>query len=91
MTDTPRHSRTWWAFTGFLAIAAFFLLTEHRAHLFGILPFLFLLACPFLHLFGHGGHGGHDPRDLEPSDEPQRHSGHNEPARPAVDRTRDFR
>ena len=31
----------------FLAIVGFFLLTEHRAHLFGILPFLLLLACPF--------------------------------------------
>jgi hypothetical protein len=44
----------------FLAIAAFFLFTEHRAHLFGILPYLLLLACPLLHLFMHGGHGGHD-------------------------------
>ncbi|MCL5669204.1 MAG: DUF2933 domain-containing protein [Gammaproteobacteria bacterium] len=40
----------------FLAIAGFFLFTEHRAHLFGILLFLLLLACPLLHLF-HGGHG----------------------------------
>ena len=43
---------------GFLAIAAFFLFTEHRAHLFGALPYLLLLACILLHLFGHGGHGG---------------------------------
>ncbi|MFO1151053.1 MAG: DUF2933 domain-containing protein [Alsobacter sp.] len=45
-----------------LAIAAFYLLTEHQAHLFGVLPFLFLLACPLMHMFmhkGHGGHGGH--------------------------------
>lgn len=48
----------------FLAIAAFFLFTEHRAHLFGILPFLLLLACPLLHFFhgGHGGHGNHAPQ-----------------------------
>lgn len=59
MYNTATRSRTWWAFAGFIAIASFFLLTEHRAHLFGILPFLFLLACPFLHMFGHGGHGGH--------------------------------
>lgn len=54
-------SRTKWVFWGFVAIAAFFLLTEHRAHLFGILPFLLLAACPLMHLFhGHGGHGeGH--------------------------------
>jgi hypothetical protein len=44
---------------GFLAVAAFFLTTEHRAHLFGLLPYLLLLACPLLHLLGHGGHGVH--------------------------------
>jgi len=40
------------------AIAAYFLLSEHRAHFFGALPFLLLLACPLMHLFMHGGHGG---------------------------------
>lgn len=45
---------------GFLLIAGFFLQTEHRAHLFGILPFLLiLLACPLLHRFMHRGHGDH--------------------------------
>jgi hypothetical protein len=44
----------------FLAIAAFFLLSEHRAHALGLLPFLLILACPLLHVFMHGGHGGHD-------------------------------
>lgn len=43
----------------FLAIAGFFLFTEHRAHLFGALPFLLLLACPLMHLFMHHGHGDH--------------------------------
>lgn len=43
----------------FLGVAAFFLLSEHRAHLFGYLPYLLLLACPLMHLFHHGGHGGH--------------------------------
>lgn len=41
----------------FLLIAAFFLLSEHRAHALGYWPFLLLLACPFLHMFMHGGHG----------------------------------
>ena len=41
------------------AVAAYFLLSEHRAHLFGALPFLLLLACPLMHMFMHGGHGGH--------------------------------
>lgn len=41
------------------AIAAYFLLSEHRAHFFGALPYLLLLACPLMHLFMHHGHGSH--------------------------------
>ena len=69
--------RTLVAAAGFLLIIGFFLSTEHRAHAFGVLPYLFLLACPFLHLFGHGGHGGHgrhggsDDRHREPADDPE--------------------
>lgn len=48
-----------WVLIAFLAIAAFFLLSEHRAHLLGALPFLLLLACPLMHLFMHHGHGAH--------------------------------
>lgn len=47
---------------GFLLVGAFFLLTEHWAHVLGVLPYLLILACPLMHLFmhkGHGGHGGH--------------------------------
>lgn len=47
-------------FIAFAAIAAYFLITEHRAHLFGILPFLLLAACPLLHLFHHRGHDRDD-------------------------------
>ena len=55
-----RHlSKGRWVFYGFLAIAVLLLFTGHRAHVLGILPFLFLLACPLMHLFMHHGHGGH--------------------------------
>lgn len=42
-------------------IAAFFVLREHWAHVLGNLPYVLLLACPLMHLFGHGHgrHGGH--------------------------------
>ncbi|MEP9321752.1 DUF2933 domain-containing protein [Paraburkholderia phymatum] len=51
----------------FIAIGGFYLVTEHRAHLLGWLPFLLLLACPLMHLFmHHGGHGGDAPH---PEDE----------------------
>ncbi len=55
-------------FFGFVAVALFFLVTEHRAHLFGVLPFLLLAACPLMHLFHHGGHkhGGGDPTASKP-------------------------
>jgi Protein of unknown function (DUF2933) len=49
----------WLVLLGFLAIAAFFLLTEHRAHVFGVVPYLLLLACPLMH-FMHREHGRHD-------------------------------
>ena len=48
---------TWIVLLAFLAIAGFFLLTEHRAHVFGLAPYVLLLACPLLHFFLHRGHG----------------------------------
>jgi Protein of unknown function (DUF2933) len=53
------------------AIAAYFLLSEHRAHFFGALPFLLLLACPLMHVFMHGGHGGHSGGQGHPHGDPQ--------------------
>lgn len=47
------------ALFGFLAIGAFYLIAEHRAHLLGWLPWLLITACPLLHIFMHGKHGGH--------------------------------
>ena len=41
------------------AVAAYFLLSEHRAHFIYALPFLLLLACPLMHVFMHHGHSGH--------------------------------
>jgi len=53
-------SRTGLALMIFLAIAAFYLVTEHTAHAFGVLPYLLLLLCPLLHFFLHRGHDGRD-------------------------------
>jgi uncharacterized membrane protein len=71
--DRQRHTerrdaaRSWWTSTtgivtlGFLGVAGYFLITEHTAHVFGVLPWLLLAACPLMHLFmHHGHHGGHD-------------------------------
>lgn len=54
-----------------LAIAAFYLIAEHRAHLLGWLPWLLILACPLLHVFMHGKHGGHGGSDKSASQRPQ--------------------
>jgi hypothetical protein len=55
------HSLTWLQATliVFLGAAGFFLLTEHRAHVLGTLPFLIFLLCPLMHIFMHKGHRGH--------------------------------
>lgn len=45
----------------FLGAAAFFLLTEHKAHVLGALPFIILLLCAGMHFFMHTGHDSHGP------------------------------
>ena len=55
-----------WVLAGFLAIAAFFLIAEHKAHVLPFLPFALLLACPLMHVFMHRGHGDHDDHDQRP-------------------------
>ncbi len=49
----------WLGLCLFLAIAAFFLWEEHRAHILGAVPYALLLLCPIIHLLMHRGHGGH--------------------------------
>ena len=55
--------RAKWVFLGFALVAAYFIVTEHTAHLRGWLAsygiWLLLLACPLMHFFMHGSHGGH--------------------------------
>ena len=59
-----RYGIGWLVLAG---IAAWFLWTEHRAHLFGALPWLVLLACPLMHVFMHRGHHGHHGRGGTPT------------------------
>ena len=66
-------NRSRWALLGFLAVIGFFVVTEHRAHVFGVLPYLLLLACPLLHAFHHRGHrGGGQGKDAGHGSEGQR-------------------
>lgn len=50
--------------TAALAVVSFYLLTQHWEHIAVALPYLFLLACPLMHIFGHG-HGHHDHQEHE--------------------------
>jgi len=63
-----RNRLSRWIFGGFIAMAAVLLAFEHRAHVLGILPWLFLLACPLMHLFMHHGRGGHEHHHGGPKD-----------------------
>src|SRR4051812_19444616 len=53
-SDLGETPPSWWrtrsglVLCGFLAIAAFWLLTEHTAHVFGALPWLLFAACPLM-------------------------------------------
>jgi hypothetical protein len=56
------HSTSFWMTTkgfaalGLIGAATYFLLVEHRQHVFLFLPYLIFLACPLMHLFMHSGH-----------------------------------
>lgn len=41
---------------GLIGAVTYFLLAEHREHVFTLLPYLILLACPLMHVFMHRGH-----------------------------------
>lgn len=71
-------SRQGLALLGFLAVAGYFLWTEHEAHVKTVvpyLPWLLVLACPLLHLFMHGGHGGHEGSESHEGHRGKRESG----------------
>jgi hypothetical protein len=53
----------------FALVAAYFLWTEHRAHVIQYLPWGLLALCPLMHLFMHRGHGGHGSHDSGPGSE----------------------
>lgn len=67
----------------FGAVATYFLLSEHRAHFIGGLPFLLLLACPFMHIFMHHGHDEHG------GDHESRGSGDQSLQRPSIPQAND--
>lgn len=61
------------------AIAAYLLLSEHRAHFIFALPFLLLLACPLMHVFMHHGHSGNANRHTDDLDGSHSSAGNSAP------------
>jgi hypothetical protein len=52
-------SRSGLAVTLVVAALGVYLLATHTGHALAALPYLVLLACPLMHLFGHRHHFGH--------------------------------
>lgn len=50
------HDRNKVTFAVFLGIGAYFLWTEHEAHVIEFLPWALILACVGMHVFMHRGH-----------------------------------
>lgn len=75
--DLSQHSKNFrfnFGLLVFTLVAGFFLFTEHKAHILGLLtehkihllnalPYLLLLLCPLMHIFMHGGGHGHGHDD----------------------------
>lgn len=52
-----------------LVIGLFYLAREHYGHISQLLPYLILLLCPLLHLFGHHHGGQHRHHDAGPQND----------------------
>jgi hypothetical protein len=70
MSDDHNAISRWRSPVGMFVLIAggvglYYLLTEHLTHVTQAIPYLLLLACPVMHLFGHG-HGPHGHSDHRP-------------------------
>lgn len=67
-SDRDQHPESWLlsrtgvVTAGVIAILGFLIYTGHSAHLLGLVPYLFILACPLMHIFMHSGHGKSDKK-----------------------------
>jgi hypothetical protein len=62
LNDVRCFVASWWGWAVVLPAAAVgaYLLWAHTGHVASALPFVLLLLCPLMHLFGHRhGHGKH--------------------------------
>lgn len=68
-TSGPQATRSFWrspfgvAATVLAVLASIYLYLAHQDHVYALLPYLVLAACPLMHVFMHRGHGhGHGHR-----------------------------
>jgi hypothetical protein len=71
--DSGHRSPNWsginqWLLWIGLAAAVVWLFYRHNEHLLNLAPLLLVLACPLMHLFGHGGHRHGSQHDRSPRD-----------------------
>ena len=80
-SDNHQHRESWlFSRTGVatvcaLAVLGFLVYTGHSAHLLGLVPYLFILACPLMHIFMHGGHHNHHAAGNGEKSEAHEHGG----------------
>lgn len=75
MNKTKTFSKGTWSIVLVIGLAGLvFLLRNHTSHALVALPYLILLACPFMHLFMHNGHGGHEDDSSRNRQEPSKHN-----------------
>ena len=48
-----------WVLAASIAVIAFYLVLEHKAHLIAYSSYIIFAAFVVMHLFMHGSHGGH--------------------------------
>jgi hypothetical protein len=81
MNEQPNPAPRWRSPVGIFmlvagAVGIYYLLTEHLTHATQAIPYLFLLACPLMHLLGHHhgrhGHGKHEDGPRGDPDSPER-------------------
>lgn len=63
----PKHWTTW----VLVGAVSYFLLIEHREHLFQWLPYLIFALCPLMHIFMHRSHSRHGDHGPQGSDKPE--------------------
>lgn len=60
-----RRFKSVYVLYGLLILGSIYLIIYHGPHLYTILPFLFVLLCPLMHLMHGGHHGNHEESETE--------------------------